>query len=148
AHCKLRSDTRRALHRYIATHQLNQPPYDRKAKAGAAEPTSRRAVGLGERLKQARALRLGQTDTSVGHDQYETYVALAERRGAGVDAKTTALGELQRVADEIEQDLPHPGGITKERVVGARIDGGVECKSLGLSLLRKGGNCVFEQPRQ
>ena len=66
-------------------------------------------VGLGERLEQPGDLLGGHADAGVGHVEADR---LSCRRGgvADRDAATTPVGgELDRVADQVHQDLLERG---------------------------------------
>ena len=105
-----------------AAHQLGQPPHDGKAEAGAAEFPGGRGIGLRERLEQPRTLLVAQADAGVAHRKRDARRAVAERTGGGTHLDAALGGELQRVGQKVEQDLPDARGIADQRIVrsGAR----------------------------
>ena len=119
-----------ALDRDVASHQLREAAHDREAEARAAEAARGRGIGLRERLEQARALLFGEPDAGVGDRDRDLRSAVAERLGAGMQRDAAALGELDRVAEQVEQHLPHARRIADQRVVGAGIDLDVEREAL------------------
>ena len=121
----------RALDVDAAVHQLGQPPHDGKAEAGAAESPRGRGIGLRERLEQPRPLLVAQADAGVAHRQRDARRAVAERARRGAHLDAALVGELQRVGQQVEQDLPHPRRIADQRVVRAGGDVGFEQQSLG-----------------
>ena len=99
-----------------------EPPHDRKAEAGAAEAPRGRGIGLRERLEQPRALLLVKP---MPVSRTASVTRVAPSPSGCVPARTVdaaALGELQRVAEQVEQDLPHAGRIADQRVVRAGVD--------------------------
>src|SRR5204863_8479594 len=94
-----------------AAHHLAELLGDGQPKAGTAIPTGCRAVGLGESVEDM--LLLVQRDADAGIADLERY-----KRGAGLDGDRldanrdlAFLGELDRIADQVCQDLTKPAGI-------------------------------------
>lgn len=58
-------------------------------------------------------------------------VAFPERRGADAHPHSATLGKLDGIAEQVEQDLPHPGGIPDQSVLRARVDLSIEREALG-----------------
>src|SRR5262245_17360627 len=112
-----RSDAKRTFNRYITLHELRQSAHDGQAQAGAAESASGRAVGLAKRLKQPRTLFGAQSYAGIGHRENQAHPPAAQRRRGKAYADPSMLGEFQRVAHEIEEDLPHARRIAHKRVV-------------------------------
>ena len=107
---------RLALDPDAAAHQLDELRRDRQAEAGAAEPARGRAVGLRERLEDRRAAcppgcRCRCRATANVQRRAARPCALVE---ADVDVDRAALGELDRVADEVDQHLPQPDRIADD----------------------------------
>ena len=98
-----------ARHTHVARHQIRDLPADVQAHARAAEAPRVGRVGLEERLEQARQ-RLGRhADAGVRHsDDGGAFMSVQLQLDAA------ALGELDRVARQIEQHLPQPGGVADE----------------------------------
>jgi hypothetical protein len=96
---------RGALQAHLAAHQVGQALDDREAEPGAAEAPGDRGVRLRERREQPR-LHLGRdADAGVPHDEGQGH-ALGPA-GAPADAQLDAapLGELDRVGEQVGQDL-------------------------------------------
>ena len=70
---------------------------------------------------------------------------VAERRGAGMQADAAALGELQRIAEQVEQHLAHARRVADQRVVGAGIDLDVEREPLDDRLLAERAGDAVDQ---
>ena len=113
-----RADAFLAHHRHLAAHQLGQLAADRQAEAGAAVLTRRRGVGLGELLEQGEDLVLRDADAGVGDRQPEA--ARIGRLEARRDA--ALVGELDRVGDQVGEDLAQPVGVAAPHARGLRRD--------------------------
>ena len=143
-----RAGAGRALDRDVPAHELRQAADDRQAEASAAVASRGRAVGLGERLEEPRLLRLAHADAGVADRQDDTGAAFAQRLGAGADHGAAALGELQRIAQQVEQDLAHPGRIADQRVGRAGRRGGHQRQALALGLRAQRGDDAVDQAGQ
>src|SRR5688500_18072214 len=82
---------------------------DREPKTGAAEPACCGGVELRERLEQS-CLRIERDTASrivyfPTHDHLSLRLIRRERTRADDDAHGAAIGELDRVIDEVAQDL-------------------------------------------
>ena len=99
---KGRSRAGRARHRDPSAHALDDALGDRQAEAGAAEPPGRSAVGLLELAEDAGLRVRRDADAGVAHRE-------RDRIGGGPrldDHREPALlGELHRIAGEVEQHL-------------------------------------------
>src|SRR5262245_20098489 len=87
------------------------------SQPGSAKSASRRAVGLGKRLKQLRTLFGAQSYAGIGHRQNQAHPPATQWRCGKMDADASMLSEFQRVAHEIEEDLPHTRRIAYQRIV-------------------------------
>ena len=112
----------RALGRDVAAHQLGEPAHDREAEPGAAEAARGRGIRLRERLEQALAALLVDADAGIGDREAHRGAAAADRRRRGAHRDAAVLGEFQRIAEKIEQDLPHARRVADQRVVRAGLD--------------------------
>ena len=94
-----------ALDRHAAAEQLGELAAERQAEAGALHATLERAVDLRELLEDALLVLGGDADAGVGDRERDA------RRSSGQPARRhahlAALGELERVGDEVAQDLRH-----------------------------------------
>ena len=86
-------------------------------EAEALKRKLEQARRLRERLEQPRPLLVAQTDAAVAHSQGDTRRAVAERTRRGAHLDAPLVGELQRVGQQIEQDLPHSRGIADQGIV-------------------------------
>ncbi len=105
-HAKTRAAAALALHLDTPLHRLRQFAADRQAQAAAA--VLRRgagAIGLLEAAEQALLLFLADARPGVAHfEMQRAQLAVAARmQGDG-----SAAGELDRVGEQVEQDLPYP----------------------------------------
>ena len=117
-----------AFHAHCPAHQLGQLAADRQAKARAAELAGGGGVGLFELLEQLVQSLGRNADAGVRDGQGQPRLAGADR-----DLDLAGLGELQRVGDQVVEDLPHPGGVPEPGPLGLLLDGQVE----GQPLLRR-----------
>lgn len=124
----------RALHGDVAAHEARQFAAD-----GEPEPRAGAGVaaefGLFELAEEARQLGRGDPRAGVLHGGMEVPAAI--RRGGQFRPQedAPARGELHRVAEEVDEDLPEPGFVS-HRVVGKyRWRGYAELEPLGLGPL-------------
>ncbi len=112
-----------ALHRDLTAHQLDELPADRQAQSGAAEAPGGRTVGLGKRPEQLADLLRRHADPGVGDlDLQPQPVGLvADRREPHDDL--AGLGELEGVADQVDQHLGQPQRIADQGPRDRRIGG-------------------------
>jgi hypothetical protein len=87
--------------RDIAAHEPRQPPHDRQAKAGADMAAARAAHALGELFKRAGNLGGGHADAGVLHLDHDHL----GRGAVDGDGHAARIGELQRIAHQVVQDL-------------------------------------------
>src|SRR5690606_10176809 len=116
-----------------AAEHLGEALADRKAEAGAAEAAGGRAVELAEALEQAIHAVGADADAGVLDGELElvarrTVRLTGGRGGADGEADVAVGGELDGVAEEVEEDLPQAGGVGDDppRDLGADDDGDVE----------------------
>ena len=97
-----------------APHPLDQILADRQPQARAAEPAGGGLIGLDEFFKQPGLNLRRHADARIAHIHLQ-----GQRRFRGVDAlqrqfDLAVLGELHRVAAQIEQNLPQAQGIADQ----------------------------------
>ena len=108
---------RHTLDPHLAAHQLDQPFADGQTKAGAAVVARRRSVRLAEGLEQAGQPVHGDPNAGVAHQEMKLpgfrLLAGSFRRGKDfhLDDDFTRGGELDSVADQVDEHLPQPGHI-------------------------------------
>ena len=110
-HGERRAGAERAVDLDVAAHQLAQPLDDHQAEPGAAVAARHRAVGLGERAEQPRHHRRRDADPGVGDGQAQAPAVAVVAEVSQRDDDVAALGELDRVADQVGQDLPQAAGV-------------------------------------
>jgi hypothetical protein len=101
---------------------------DGQPQAGAAHRIGAR-VGLEERLEQMRLVFTGNADTGIGHLPLQP-AALLLPACRNAHHHAPAVGELQRVADQVVEHLADPRGITAHPGWHVGIDAGVELQPL------------------
>ena len=107
----------------LAAHQLDQPLGDHEAEPGAAVAPGRGSVRLREGLEQAPQRVRSDADPGIAHREAD---APALRRSSASDADAhrdlAPLGELDGVADEVDQGLAQPAGVAAQDVGDAVLD--------------------------
>jgi hypothetical protein len=86
----------------VPAHQLGQPLGDRQAEARAAVAARGRRVDLGERPEQPVRSSGGMPMPGVAHREPQPSPPSA----LDVEARSRPLGELERVVEQVQQDLP------------------------------------------
>jgi hypothetical protein len=101
-----------------AAHQAYQLRRDRQAQPGAAIETGRGAVGLGERGEDRLPPVGGDADPRVAYAEMQPDVAFCPRFGIEIDIDDhlSALGELDRVAQQIDEDLTQPRRVANDSI--------------------------------
>src|SRR5262249_61841527 len=112
AHCKARPSTRLARNRHIAAHQARELTGDGKAEPRAPETLCSRGIGLGELLEQLGLLLRGHADSGVGHGKLDRVASVCHP--ARPQRDLALLGELEGIAQQVEQYLPQPDGVDGE----------------------------------
>src|SRR5690606_21456243 len=113
---------RRALEFDPPAHRRSQLLRDRQPQPAAAiAGAGARALGLLEAAEQALFLLLVEAGAGIAHDQ-----AHAPGVRSGVQCDAAALGELGRVAEQVEQDLPYSPGIAADPARQRLVDVAVE----------------------
>jgi hypothetical protein len=116
-----RTGARLAVDGQPAAHQLDEARRDRKAEAGSAETARRRRVGLAEGLEQTSDGLGIETDPGVPDGKAQG-AGFGVRGRRDLDRDLALLGELDGIADQIEQDLPEPDRIAQDDGRHAGID--------------------------
>ena len=120
---------RRADDGQFAAHQLDQPAGDGQPQAGTAVLARGRGIGLRKGIENAGELVGGNADAGIAHGKGQ-----GQRLGllpfeADGEHHLAALGELDRVADQIEQHLAQPGRVPAQLAGEGRIDVGAEIQT-------------------
>ena len=144
------------MHSDLAAHQFHQFAGNAESEPGSGEPPRDRGVGLFEGGEQPRLGLGADADSAVAHFEANSGpVRLARRCGYG-DRHTDALGELDRIGDEIQQDSPQTVGRSPERAARVGVEAGAQFDAFrarrGLEQLddffdqrRQVEYCVFER---
>jgi hypothetical protein len=97
-----------AFNPYPAVHFVNEVRGDRKSEAGAAMSSRRRTVRLRERFKNCALFLSWNADAGVSNRKMQKALAVVRCLINHLHDHLTALGKLNRVIGEIDQDLPQP----------------------------------------
>src|SRR5215471_18288366 len=98
-----------ARHRHVAAHHARELAGDGEAEPRAAEALSGCGIGLTELLEQLCLLLRSHADAGVGDGELDEAAAIADL--ACRKPNLARFGELARIAEKIEQDLPQPQGV-------------------------------------
>src|SRR5262245_4812506 len=109
----MRSDAQPAGYGDLAAHHPAQAAADRQSEAGSAEAACRRAVNLHEFAEQALDLLLAHADAGVLQSEDDP-LGLAPAFAADVEPDLAGLGELRRVAEQVQQNLTDPRRIGRD----------------------------------
>jgi hypothetical protein len=102
------------LVRLIApTHHLAQLLGDAEAEPGAAIAPRRRAVGLGEGVKNVPLLVGRDADPGIAHLKRQQNRSGVSIDGIDADTNLALFGELDRIAEQVGQDLPQASRIAE-----------------------------------
>ncbi|MNZ32527.1 hypothetical protein D3C78_498580 [compost metagenome] len=101
-----------ALRVQAAAHAFGQGAGDGQAQAGAAVAPRGGGVGLFEGVEHVLQAVGSNADAGVLHraGQPEQLLTI-QQLPAGGDGDAAGFGELQRVADQVDQNLPQAGGV-------------------------------------
>ena len=108
--------------RDVAVHQQRQPLADRQAQPGAAEAPRGRRVRLREGLEQPRLRRRRDADAGVADGERDQDRAVLRRGGVERQHHRALRGELDRVAEQVEDDLAQARRIAEQAPGDARRD--------------------------
>ena len=102
-------------------HDLDQPGRDRQPQTGAAESARGGSVGLGEGLEHFRLLLARDSHARIGDRDAEVCVTVGRRGsrfrlGRHFHDDFAPLGELDGVANEVDDHLPEPAWIADQPV--------------------------------
>ena len=116
-------------------HQLDQPPADGQPQPGAAVLAGRGRVGLHEWLEELGRLLAGHADAGVAHRELELHLLARAFEQFDVQPDLAALGELDRVVDEVREDLAKAERVAQQMLGNRRRDMGQELQPLVVRLL-------------
>jgi hypothetical protein len=136
---------RLALHRQIAPHQLAEPPGDRQPEARAAELAGDGIVRLAERPEDPLHRLRGDAHAGVAHLEFQAAapgrqgLAGARRPAADAHLHAAPLGELDRVADQVGENLPQAHRVPHDHRRRQPVEGPLERDALLLGLRQEHG---------
>ena len=110
-----------AAHHQAPSHHFAQRARDHQAEPGALG-VLQVAVDLGERPEQLLLVAQGNTDAGVFHTEIDLQQRRLHLAAIDADADRALVGELDRVADQVGEDLLEAHGIQQYVAVDARID--------------------------
>src|SRR6266567_6809957 len=113
AHREHRSLARLARHRHIATHHACELAREGKAKPGPPVAARGQGIRLGEFLKQFRLLFGGEADARIRDGKLDPVASV--RHLTYPQRDFAFFCELTGIAQEIEQNLLEPHGVSGER---------------------------------
>src|SRR5476649_1606039 len=133
-----------------AAHQLDQLAADRQSQTGAAVAPRGGGVGLLEFLEQARDRIGGDADAGVADAEADQVIALPARPLQPLDAQgdVAALGELEGVADQVDQHLAQPGRIADDERRQPLAECEIETDAARGGLLFEQADHIFHRRRQ
>src|SRR5262249_12473577 len=91
-----------------STHHADETVANRQAKATASVRARDRAIGLGKRLKDLFVLFLRYPNSGIANDEMQNCLGSLVFLGCSADFDFAGVGELARVADQMEEHLTHP----------------------------------------
>ncbi len=103
-----------AAHIHFAVHHPDQLPGDDQAQPGAAMLARRAGIGLGEGLEEALPGGGFDADPGVDHRETQAYMLVGVFELRDFERHLTALRELHGIAQQVQQHLPQPAGITPQ----------------------------------
>src|SRR6516162_9411295 len=106
AHGEHRTFARLARHRDVAAHHARELAGDGEAEPGPAEALRGRGVGLRELLEQLSLLLRGHANAGVSDCEFNPVATVGDPARPQPDL--AFLGELARIAQQVEQYLPQP----------------------------------------
>jgi hypothetical protein len=149
--------TRRADEPNLAAEQLRQLAADRQPKSRAAVLARRRAVGLLERLENDLLLVGGNADARIGDGERDDMLGRgkvfvverpAARRAPDAERHGALVRELERVRQQVFDDLLHALDVREHRARHVGIEVHLERDLLGLGDMAEGALDVTLQIEQ
>ncbi|MNM62431.1 hypothetical protein D3C81_737610 [compost metagenome] len=143
-HGERRTNALHALHGDTAAHQFAKPGADGKPEARPPMPAGGPGVSLHERLEHPRDQFGRHADAGIQHAAHQR--GLAARIGAdlGGQRDLAAGGELERVAEQIVDDLRQPGPVAHQQGIERRHQVGMEADRPVRRQRREGQRHAFQ----
>ena len=118
----------------LAAHQADELLRDGSAQPCAAEAAGGGLVRLRKAFEDARLRLRRNTDPRVADGELEAHAGLGFALRGHMHGHAAALGELHRVASQVDQDLPQVMRVAAHRGRHLRHEGHHELHALGCSL--------------
>ncbi len=145
---ELRAFTRRAVYTDFTAHLLDQALGNHQAQPGAARLARQRVIGLAERLEQRAYILAGQADAGVLHADAQLHAVFLFFFNHRPGDDSALAGELDRVADQVGQDLLEPQRVAHQRQRRVAVDQADQFQLLGMGGGREDGQGVLQQVAQ
>ena len=120
-----------AFHPDAAVHQFHQLLRDGQAQTRAAVLAGSGTVGLGETLEDEPELVLGDADAGIGDGEAETSRPVVFGIRLDPHFEPALVGELDRVAEQVDEDLAQPVRIADQITRDVRRYGLAQPKTFG-----------------
>ncbi len=95
----------------LSLHHLDKLPDNGQTEARSAKTAGGGIIGLGKGLENALLRLLVDTDAGIGHLDLQLHRLIRCLLSPQPHNHLAAFGELDRIAEQIQQDLPQPPGI-------------------------------------
>jgi NADPH2:quinone reductase len=137
------ADARLAFDADLAVHQADEALHDGQAQARAAVAPCDAAVGLREGVEDLPNLVARHADAGVVHSHAQAQpvgaVSFAHQFGhRDFDAHLAALGEFERVADQVDQHLAQPQRVAHQPGGHARLHARMQLDAFVMGLQQQG----------
>ena len=146
--CEYAALARVTLDPDLSSRQFHQMVADRQAQSSAAIFSRGRPVRLNERLKNHGVLFFGDSNAGVGDGKQKNGAGVAELADDHLYYDLAFIGELYRIADQVDQDLPQPPWISQQQVRGLGSDPAFQLQSLVRGALRERPEDVADRVSQ
>ena len=100
------------LHLHIAAQATGEATRNRQTQTSATKAARDRRIGLRKRIKKARERIRRNPDSGIDDGDFQPVTARRVGHATPVQSDLAARGELDRVTDQVDQNLPHPIAIT------------------------------------
>ena len=119
-----------AVHPNTAVHQVDQSRRNRQPQPRAAESPRHRVVGLLEGIEDRGMLVRRDADARVADGEMDEHVLLRFFLDGDLQRDFPLLGELDRVAEQVDHHLPQPRSIAEHPPRDVRCDAAGQLQSL------------------
>ena len=120
-------------HRNVPSHLFHELFANREAQSGAPELPRGGAIGLRKRVEETRLRLGGNADACICHGRFNRHHGGRLFTPRDVDHHLALLAKLERIPDQIDENLTQSAGVTPERRRYRRVE---ETPQLHTLLLR------------